>query len=138
MGYNLRMALDPRDLPADVLAFLEERHIGTLSTLDGQGRIHVVAIAFTYDPAERLVRVITNGPSRKVRNLQAAGAGARAAVGQVDGPRWLTLEGPARVVDDPGRVAAAVAAYGVRYRDPKENPRRVAIEITPERILGRA
>ena len=34
-------------------------------------------------------------------------AGSRAAVSQVDGGRWLTLEGPAVVTDDPARVAEA-------------------------------
>jgi F420H(2)-dependent biliverdin reductase len=41
------------------------------------------------------------------------------------------------VSDDPERVAAAVAAYTARYRPPRDNPTRVAIEITVERILGR-
>jgi hypothetical protein len=41
------------------------------------------------------------------------------------------------VTDDPDRVAAAVNAHGVRYRQPGENPTRVAIEITVERVLGR-
>jgi hypothetical protein len=59
-------------------------------------------------------------------------------VGQVDGPRWLSLEGPVTVTSDPDRVAAAVARYADRYRQPGENPERVAIEITVERILGRA
>lgn len=41
------------------------------------------------------------------------------------------------VAADPDRVAAAVAAYTVRYRPPRANPTRVAIEITVERVLGR-
>jgi hypothetical protein len=41
------------------------------------------------------------------------------------------------VTDDPARVAAAVAAYATRYRQPGENPDRVALEITVERVLGR-
>ena len=132
------MAFDPQNLPDDVLAFLKERHIGTLTTVDDEGRLHVVAIAFTYEPADGLIRIITFGTSKKVKNLRAAGDGARAAVGQVDGPRWLSFEGPARVVDEPERVAKAVALHAGRYKQPGENPLRVAIEITPERVLGRA
>lgn len=132
------MAFDPQNLPDDVLAFLKERHIGTLSTVGGDGRLHVVAIAFTYEPADGLIRMITFGNSQKVRNLRAAGDRARAAVGQVDGPRWLSFEGPARVVDEPGRVAKAVALHAERYKQPGENPLRVAVELTPERVLGRA
>jgi F420H(2)-dependent biliverdin reductase len=129
------MALDPAALPGAVLAFLAERHLATLTTLGPGGRPHVVAVGFTFDPADGLVRVITGAASQKVRNV---GRGGRAAVAQVDGPRWLSLEGPAVVTDDPGRVAAAVAAYSARYRPPGDNPTRVAIEISVERVLGRA
>jgi len=131
------MAFDPGNLSDDVLAFLRERHVGTLTTLDAGGRLHLVAIAFTYEPADGLIRMITFGSSRKVKNLRQAGDAARAAVGQVDGRRWLSFEGPARVVDDPERVARAVALHAARYKQPGENPLRVAIELTPERVLGR-
>ena len=47
-------------------------------------------------------------------------------------------EGEVRLVTDPDRVAAAVAAYAARYRQPGDRPDRVAIEITVDRILGRA
>ena len=131
------MAFDPQHLPDDILAFLKERHVGTLTTTGGDGRLHMVAIAFTYEPADGLIRMITFGTSRKVENLRAAGGAARAAVAQVDGRRWLSFEGPARVVDDPEGVARAVALHALRYKQPGENPLRVAIELTPERVLGR-
>ena len=127
------MGLDPAALPDEVLGFLAERHLATLTTLGADGRPHVVAVGFTFDPARRLVRIITNAGSQKAVN---AARGGRAAVGQVDGRRWLSLEGPAIVTDDPDRVAAAVNAYGTRYRQPGENPKRVAVEITVERVLG--
>ena len=57
---------------------------------------------------------------------------------QVDGGRWLTLEGTAVVTDDPDRVAEAVRRYAERYRQPGERTDRVAIEITVDRVLGRA
>ena len=128
------MGFDPAALPDEVLVFLTERHLATLTTLDRDGRPHVTAVGFTFDPAHRLVRVITNAGSQKAVN---AARGGRAAVGQVDGKRWLSLEGPATVTDDPDRVAAAVAAYATRYRRPGENPSRVALEISVERVLGR-
>ena len=131
------MAFDPKNLPDDVLGFLRDRHVGTLTTLDADGRLHVVAIAFTYEPADGLIRMITYGTSKKVKNLRQAGDAARAAVGQVDGPRWLSFEGPARVVDDPQAVAKAVALHAARYKQPGDNPLRVAIELTPELVLGR-
>ena len=81
--------------------------------------------------------MITFAPSRKARNLLAS-PGSRAAVSQVDGGRWLTMEGRARVTDDPDRVAEAVRRYAERYRQPGERDDRVAIEITVDRVLGRA
>ncbi len=123
-----------RPLGSEELAFLAEYHLGTLTTLRSDGSPHVVAVGFMYSADEQLVRVITNAGSQKAVN---AGRGGRAVVAQVDGPRWLSLEGTVSVTDDPDRVAAAVAAYAARYRQPGENPNRVAIEIQVDRILGR-
>ena len=131
------MGLDPGDLPASTVAFLTERHLATLTTLRSDGSPHVVAVGFTWDAAARLVRIISFAPSQKARNLRAA-PDARAAVCQVDGGRWLTLEGPATVTDDPDRVAEAVRRYAERYRPPGERDDRVAIEIQVDRVLGRA
>ncbi len=131
------MALDPSDLPATATAFLAERHLATLTTLRPDGSPHVVAVGFTWDAAAGLVRIISFAPSKKARNLLAA-PGSRAAVSQVDGGRWLTLEGPATVTDDADRVAEAVRRYAERYRQPGERDDRVAIEIQVDRVLGRA
>jgi len=127
--------LDRSVLTPDALAFLAERHLGTLSTVRRDGTLHVCAVGFTWDAVAGLVRVITSDRTQKVRNVDESG---RAAVGQVDGPRWLSLEGSARVARDPVAVAEAVARYAARYREPRPNPDRVAIEISVERVLGRA
>ena len=130
------MALDLDDLGDEVLAFLTERHLATLTTLRADGSPHVVPVGFTYDAGERAVRIITQRPSQKARN---AARGGRGAVSQVDGGRWLTLEGVVRLVTDPDGIARAVAAYTERYQAPRERPDndRVAIEIAVDRILGR-
>ena len=127
------MAYDPQALPVEVLAFLAERHLATLTTLRPDGSPHVAAVGFTWGAG--LVRVITDGGSRKARN---AAAGGRAVVAQVDGARWLALEGQVSVSTDPERIADAVARYAQRYRQPRPNPTRVVLEITVDRILGRA
>ena len=129
------MAIDPRDLPAEASTFLSEYHLATLTTLRPDGSPHVVPVGFGYDPADGIARIITFPQSRKVANLLAT-PGSRAVVCQVDGGRWLALEGPAEVTSDPTRVATAVAAYAARYRQPGERPDRVAIEIQVDRILG--
>jgi PPOX class probable F420-dependent enzyme len=131
------VALDPADLPVPATEFLAERHLATLTTLRPDGSPHVVAVGFTWDAGTGLARVISFAGSRKARNLVAA-PGSRAAVCQVEGGRWLTLEGPAVVTDDPDRVAEAVRRYADRYRQPGARDDRVAIEIRVDRVLGRA
>ena len=131
------MSLDPTDLPESVSEFLEESHLATLTTLRPDGSPHVVAVGFSWDPEARLARIITFAPSRKARNLLAR-PGSRAAICQVDGGRWVTLEGTATVTDDPDRVAEAVRRYAERYRQPGEREDRVAIEVAVDRVLGRA
>ena len=127
------VTLDPNALPPSALDFLRERHLATLTTLRADGSPHVVPVGFTWDDRAGVARVITSGGSRKARNLDGGG---RAAVCQVDGWRWISLEGPARVVRLPEAVADAERRYAERYRPPRENPARVVLEITVERALG--
>jgi len=132
------MALDPADLSDDVLAFLGEYHLATLTTLREDLSPHVVAVGFSYDVEARVARVITWATSQKALNARRmAAAGQRAAVCQVDGGRWLSLEGPVRLVADSDGIRAGVEGYAARYRQPKERDDRVVIEIDVERILGR-
>src|SRR3954470_15116918 len=130
---------DPSAPDPSFLSFWRERHLCTLTTLRPDGSPHVVPVGVTYDPEARLARVITNRTSAKVAHVLAAGTeGARVAVCQVDGRRWATLEGRARVRTDRERVAEAERRYAERYhRQPGENPSRVVIEIELERALGR-
>ena len=119
---------------AEMQAFLTERHLATLTTIRADGSPHVVPVGFSYDSEAGVVRVITFARSMKARN---AALGSRAAVSQVDGSRWVTLEGPARLVDDAPSVALAVAGYAARYRQPAERADRVAIEIVVDKVMGR-
>jgi hypothetical protein len=57
---------------------------------------------------------------------------------QVDGARWLSLEGRASVNSDIDAVRDAELRYAQRYRTPRPNPRRVVIEVHVERVLGSA
>lgn len=125
----------PADLTDEMLAFLREYHLASLTTFRADGSPHVVPVGFSYDHEARTVRVITFASSTKYRN---ALRGGRAVVSQVDGGRWLTLEGSVSGTADPERVAAAVNGYAARYRQPGEREDRVAIEIAVDRVMGRA
>lgn len=120
-------------LTPDATTFVTERHLATLSSVRPDGSPHVVPVGFTWDAATSLVRVITDGASRKAR---LAATGGRVAVCQVDGRHWLTFEGIVVVSNDPDRVAEAVRRYAERYRVPRENPSRVVLEIAVDRLLG--
>ena len=90
-------------------------------------------MGFTWDDTELAVRVITGGASRKARNAQAGG---RAVVCQVDGRRWLALEGVVSVLSDAPAVRDAESRYAARYPPPRVLPGRVVLRIAVDRVLG--
>ena len=122
-----------RELTAAGVAFIRERHLGTLSTISRQGAIHAVPVGFTFH--DGVVRIITSRTSQKVHNVLRNGT---ATVSAVDGARWIAFQGTASVHDDPAEVALAVELYAGRYRQPRENPLRVAIHLVPRRLMGSA
>jgi PPOX class probable F420-dependent enzyme len=127
------MANSTARLTNDALAFLTERHLAMLTTLRVDNSPHVVAVGFTFDPKTHIARVITTGGSQKAVNAERGGV---AVLSQVDGARWLSLEGRARVNKDVDAVRDAELRYAQRYRTPRANPRRVVIEVQIERVLG--
>jgi PPOX class probable F420-dependent enzyme len=127
------MANTTARLTNDALAFLTERHLAMLTTLRADNSPHVVAVGFTFDPKTHIARVITTGGSQKAVN---ADRGAVAVLSQVDGARWLSLEGSATVNGEIDAVRDAELRYAQRYRTPRVNPRRVVIEVQVERVLG--
>ena len=98
--------------------FVTERHLATLTTLREDGSPHVVPVAFN------------------ARRTGQDGAHPRAAVCQVDGGRWLTLEGTIEVVEDAEEVADAVARYARRYRPLTPKPERVVLRLTPDKVMA--
>ena len=132
------MAHDPRKLTNEMTGFLRERHLASLTVLRADGTPHVTPVGFTWDPDTATARVITWSGANKVRLLDAAGGG-RAALCQVDGGRWVTLEGHATVTADSAECAEAVARYGERYSPAKDRGAdRRAIVIAVDSVLGRA
>ncbi|MCM0620205.1 pyridoxamine 5'-phosphate oxidase family protein [Nocardioides bruguierae] len=127
-------------LPEALAAFWTERHLCTLTTRRPDGRPAVVPVGVALDPERGCAWVIAGGGSRKVRTLRAAAASGDpldsfVAACQVDGARWSTLEAQAEVVDDPAEVTRAVERYAARYRQPRENPERVALRLTDCRFV---
>ncbi|MEU5842398.1 PPOX class F420-dependent oxidoreductase [Rhodococcus sp. NPDC047139] len=127
------MARTPDAIGAKALEFLTEYRLATLATLRKDGSPHLVAVGFTWDADAEVVRIITFEGSQKTLNVERSGY---ASVNQVDGGRWITLEGPARVTREPADVAEGERRYAARYREPRPNPRRVVIEIAVERVMG--
>jgi PPOX class probable F420-dependent enzyme len=129
-----------RELAGEHLEFWRERHLCTVTTIRRDGSPHVVPMGVVVDPDAPghhlgLAWAITSRTSQKVANLRA-GTDPRVAVCQVDGRRWSTIEGIAEVRDDPDSVAEAVRRYAERYRQPRENPHRVALRITISSAIG--
>ncbi|KGI68629.1 F420-dependent biliverdin reductase [Mycolicibacterium rufum] len=120
-------------LTTDAIAFLTERHLAMLTTLRADQSPHVVAVGFTFDPATHIARVITTGGSQKAVNAEQRGV---AVLSQVDGARWLSLEGTSTVSTEIDKVRDAELRYAQRYRTPRPNPKRVVIEVRVERVLG--
>ena len=131
------MSLNPLDLNEEVQSFLYERHLASLTLLRADGSPQVTAVGFTWDQEAQLVRVITWAGSMKSRILEQS-PGSRAVVCQIDGGRWLSLEGTAIVTDDAERCREGTQRYAKRYRTPQERPDRTVIEISVDRILGYA
>ncbi|MCW2817715.1 MAG: pyridoxamine 5-phosphate oxidase-related, FMN-binding protein [Marmoricola sp.] len=121
------------------LDFWTERHLCTVTTLRRDGSPHVVPMGIVVVPSDDgrtgVAWGITSRTSQKVANLRG-GADPRVAVCQVDGGRWSTLEGTAEVLDDEDSVAEAVGRYAGRYRQPRENPDRVALRIQVTSVIG--
>ncbi|QRP44689.1 pyridoxamine 5'-phosphate oxidase family protein [Amycolatopsis sp. FDAARGOS 1241] len=120
-------------------AFWTERRLASLTTVRADGTPHVVAVGVTVDFEAGVARVITFADSHKARvTRNGTGDGVAAAVCQVDGPRWSTLEGRMILRDDEESVRDAENRYAQRYRQPRPNPKRVVLEIAIKRVLGNA
>ncbi|MEU6640811.1 pyridoxamine 5'-phosphate oxidase family protein [Streptomyces rochei] len=124
-------------VPDSVQAFLTGTAlVAAFTTMRPDGTPHVAPVRFTWDADAQLARVMTVRSSRKARNLLAT-PGAPVALCQVDGFRWVTLEGTGTVVTDPERVALGARLYAKRYWSAPPTPSdRVVIEIAVDRVLS--
>ena len=121
------------ELTDELVAFWRERHLCTVTTLRADGSPHVVPMGVVLDVDARVAWAITAGTSQKVANLRRAPVFAAC---QVDGRRWSTIEGIAKVRHDEASVAEAVRRYAERYRQPRPNPERVALRVEITSVIG--
>jgi hypothetical protein len=115
--------------------FVAERHLAVLTLVRSNGRPHSTPVGFTWDADHSRARVITWSGSLKASLLTAGPL--EGSICQVDGGRWLTIEGTCTVTSDLAACADAVRHYATRYRPPKDhgNERRVIL-LEAKRILA--
>ncbi len=132
------MQYDPKALGNDVLTFLKERHLATLSLHVDDYGLHVTPVGFSWDNESCTARVITFADAKKARLIEQHGA-VQAVLAQVDGGRWLSLHGQISISADPAVNADAERRYAERYRPPGDRGAdRRTLELRVERIIGRA
>lgn len=109
---------------------LAAARVARLATVRPDGRPHVVPCCFALD-GDRLVTAVDAKPKRSPalqRLANVAGTGwAAVLVDHYDDTDWSVLwwvraEGPARVVDDPVAVAAAVTLLAAKYPQYRDDP----------------
>ena len=128
------MAFAPDLLTPEMIEFVTVRHLATLTTLRADGSPHVAPVGFTYDPATQRVRIITGATNQKARNAERGSVGL---VCQVDGGRWLTLEGRCELRTDEASVTECARRYEARYGHPPRRPGWASLEIVVTRCFGR-
>lgn len=122
-------------LPVAAGAFLAEPRVAALTTIRPDGSLHAAPVRFTWDGDAGLVRVLTVASTRKARNV-AVNPCSRVALCQVDGFRWVTLEGTAAISVDVDQLSESVARYIDRYRSaPPDPPGRVVITIAVDNAI---
>ena len=128
------MAFAPASFTPEMIEFVTVRSLATLTTLRADGSPHVVPVGFSYDASSQRVRIITGPASQKARN---AARGSVGLVCQVDGGRWLTLEGRCELRSDEESVAECARRYEARYGHPPRRPGWASLEIVVTRGFGR-
>ena len=127
------MAIPLDDLPASFLASLDEFQLGILTDVRSDGSPHATVVGFTYDPDQRVARVITRSTSHKARHI---GDGGPVTLTQQDGRFWMTLEGKARVATDMAEIEEAKRRYTARYGREASSAIDAAIVVDVHRAYG--
>ncbi|WP_410596560.1 pyridoxamine 5'-phosphate oxidase family protein [Amycolatopsis sp. lyj-23] len=134
--------------PDAVSRLLSEHSLGALATVNRAGHPHLSTVAYSWDPAERVVRIGSAAGRAKVRQL-ANNPRASLYVGSDDHLAFAVAEGLAEVSPVslvPGdETGLALLAMQAPLRDPEDEAaflrsmvedRRVVITLRVERLYG--
>jgi PPOX class probable F420-dependent enzyme len=110
-------------------AFVMKARVGRLATVDPDGYPHLVPVCYALLD-DLVVSAVDHKPKRgrQLRRLANIRATGRASL-LVDeysedwsALRWVRIDGPARVADDPAESRRAVAALVAKYQQYREQP----------------
>ncbi|MGE0729579.1 MAG: pyridoxamine 5'-phosphate oxidase family protein [Acidimicrobiia bacterium] len=128
------MAFPPDELDEEAIRLLTDgRPLAMLATTRADGRPHLAAVGYTYDPERHLVHIVTQPGSQKVRNILA---GSRAVIARSEAMVWLQVAGPASVHADPDLVHAAYERFAARYGRVHSGERFVVVEVAVTHCLS--
>lgn len=119
-----------RDLPPDVIEFLDAPRCAVIATHGPDGEIWQAVVWYDLTGDEILMNSLHG--RRWSTNLARD---SRMSMTVADGEDYVILRGPARIVDDPGRGLADAQALAVRYGgDPGAHAgqHRVCVLFAPE------
>jgi PPOX class probable F420-dependent enzyme len=108
---------------------LESARVGHLGTTGGDGRPHVVPVCFALT-GEVVYNAVDHKPKRSTRlrrivNVEQTGRACLLVDEYHDDWTqlwWVRVDGPARVVDDPGEAQRAVDALTAKYPQYEQRP----------------
>ncbi|MGH2354700.1 MAG: pyridoxamine 5'-phosphate oxidase family protein [Chloroflexota bacterium] len=87
----------PPGVPADVRAFLEEPRYAVMATINSSGTPQLTVMWYVLHPTEDIVLLNSSRGTLKVKNLRRD---PRMVLCVEDGPRYVTLQGTAELVED--------------------------------------
>ena len=126
-------------LSANAQRILGEPVTGTLCIVDGAGDPNATPVWFLW--SEGKILVSTRAGRQKHVNALRAGRGSFSVIDPTNESHYVELRGPLTVVDDPDHAQrdAIVRKHGHADGSAFDPPgtHRIAIFLTPERVLGR-
>jgi general stress protein 26 len=132
---GFKMAYNISQLPESVDIFLATTSFGALSSIDVKGSLHTAVVGFHFNKDEKIIRIISNKDSQKVKNIQKNN---QLSLCQVSGNKWISFFGTGIIHTTQQKVKEATNAYASRYQEPGDSTERIAIEIKIEKMLGNA